>query len=1109
MKNATKLALLFCCAFLSTIALKAQSWLPAGLDDANQPGYTPSAYNAITSDKAGGIYLAYTDNAFDASLANQRRLSVRQWNGTMWSQVGVRAFSTGDAQNPQMAVGQGSVPYVIYRDMGVGRKVVVKKFNGTTWVDFGGGAVSSGPADFPDISLGTSDTVFVAYSDSTAGKKANVKKWNGTSWLTVGAANFSAGNIISLRMVMTSNNQPMVYVLYYNQTSEVFRYNGNAWASLGDPADATAHADWGDLTLLKGDTALVAYSDGMNNSYSITAKKYNGTAWVTAGSNISPNRATNLHFVRDTVNGPLLSFLSDTTFYYYNPRFTLVRRFNGSAWTVAGPDSFVLKRYSMWPLIAEDSAKVPYLFVEDGAYNNKPMVLKLANNSWQLTGTSSGIAHDGSFGATVVATPDGKKAFCMAPNWGGMGGGPSRILSYDNNGWTMIGQSGLTGDWNGRPMNIIAHPDGHPWIMIDDSTGPGTRSIWRHTNSGWMNTGFYDTANIADLYVDGGGNVYVTHQNWNGSTNMKVQKYTDTGWQMLSNAPTVNNNDADFIRLAVSNTGVMYRLEGVHVSTGPYYFYTFEVSRFDNGTWTQLGSAFTTANPTYYYGDPEITTDSTGVPYIVYQNTAQMTPKLQRYDAANNIWVDVVPAASMPSKASCPTIHFAPDGTLYMCSGDNNINNPNNSPTVRKLVGNTLQTVGSATFAKTKVYYPSLAILNNRLLTTFYDGAAYAYQYDCPTPAIITQQPIDTLKCSGTSTSFKLTATGAASYRWQYNTGFGWKNIPANTTYSGVTTNTVQLNNITLAMSGTQYRCLLTNSCGTTMLSDNATLYVDTTTPPAAGITIAANKQGVCAGAPITFSASTTNAGFLHSFQWFVNNTAVSGSTDSVFTTGTLNDGDTAYCALTRLSACAIAPVTVQSNKIGASIITTQNATITISVSPGTQNPPLTPVTFTATITNGGPAPAYLWTRNGSAISGATNSTYTTTLINDGDVIKARVIRTDTCATVNPVTSAGITMHVNTGVQQINSAYGINVYPQPAQQTLFVDVPAGIAAGNYTLQLFNTTGTKILQTEFQQGSGATTHQISIPASVPAGMYLLMISNSSAVKVAEGMIMIAR
>jgi len=95
---------------------------------------------------------------------------------------------------------------------------------------------------------------------------------------------------------------------------------------------------------------------------------------------------------------------------------------------------------------------------------------------------------------------------------------------------------------------------------------------------------------------------------------------------------------------------------------------------------------------------------------------------------------------------------------------------------------------------------------------------------------------------------------------------------------------------------------------------------------------------------------------------------------------------------------CAVAPI----------------ASVSIAITSGT-NPTCagTPVTFTATPVNGGTAPAYQWYNNGTAISGATNSTYISSSLANGNVITCVMTSNLSGVMGNPATSNAITMVVN------------------------------------------------------------------------------------------------
>ena len=72
-----------------------------------------------------------------------------------------------------------------------------------------------------------------------------------------------------------------------------------------------------------------------------------------------------------------------------------------------------------------------------------------------------------------------------------------------------------------------------------------------------------------------------------------------------------------------------------------------------------------------------------------------------------------------------------------------------------------------------------------------------------------------------------------------------------------------------------------------------------------------------------------------------------------------------------------------------------------------------TSVTFTATPTNGGTGPTYQWKLNGTDITGAISSTYTTSSLVSGDIISVVLTSDASCLTTSTATSNTITITVN------------------------------------------------------------------------------------------------
>ena len=93
--------------------------------------------------------------------------------------------------------------------------------------------------------------------------------------------------------------------------------------------------------------------------------------------------------------------------------------------------------------------------------------------------------------------------------------------------------------------------------------------------------------------------------------------------------------------------------------------------------------------------------------------------------------------------------------------------------------------------------------------------------------------------------------------------------------------------------------------------------------------------------------------------------------------------------------------------------ITCTASPVSISVA-ASSNPVCTgtSVTFTATPTNGGTAPAYQWKVNTANVAGATNATYTYTPLNY-DAVTCVLTSNATCISGNPATSVAVTMTVS------------------------------------------------------------------------------------------------
>src|SRR4029077_610241 len=133
----------------------------------------------------------------------------------------------------------------------------------------------------------------------------------------------------------------------------------------------------------------------------------------------------------------------------------------------------------------------------------------------------------------------------------------------------------------------------------------------------------------------------------------------------------------------------------------------------------------------------------------------------------------------------------------------------------------------------------------------------------------------------------------------------------------------------------------------------------------------------VTAGQTATFSVTATGTAPL-SYQWQKNGTAISGATSSSYTPPPTTSSDKG----------ALFTVVVPTS-VGT--VTSSAATLTVNVPPSITTQPASQTvtagqTATFSVTATGTAPlSYQWQKNGTAISGATSSSYTTPATTSSD----------------------------------------------------------------------------------------------------------------------------
>uniref|UniRef100_UPI003752039F beta strand repeat-containing protein n=1 Tax=Flavobacterium sp. TaxID=239 RepID=UPI003752039F len=272
-----------------------------------------------------------------------------------------------------------------------------------------------------------------------------------------------------------------------------------------------------------------------------------------------------------------------------------------------------------------------------------------------------------------------------------------------------------------------------------------------------------------------------------------------------------------------------------------------------------------------------------------------------------------------------------------------------------------------------------------------------------PVSVTMVSSDADNSICAGTSVTFTATPTNGGTipvYQWYVGATLVGSNSTTYTT-SGLTT-------------GQSVSVVMTSNAvcatGSPATSNAIVTTVNPNLPTSVTIVSSDADNIICAGTSVTFTATPTNGGTTPVYQWYIGATPV-GSNSTTYTTSGLTTGQSVTVVMTSNAVCATgSPATSNA------IVTTVNPNLPVSISIAASATTIcagTSVTFTATPTNGGAAPAYQWKVNG--VNAGTNSnTFTTSTLTNGQAVTAVLTSNATpCATGNPATSNSITMVVN------------------------------------------------------------------------------------------------
>ncbi len=272
----------------------------------------------------------------------------------------------------------GGAPYVVWSEptQVTGGLVFVKRFDGASWVPVGGALnfdATKGAGHAGITSVGAAP--FAAWQE-TDGTRFQIRaaRFDGTSWVPVGASlNVDTNQAATAPSIASVGGVP--YVAWgesittpndYQIDVKRLNANGTTWDSVGTPLNVSAaQPGFAPSIADVGGVPYVTWYEG-TTARQVYVKKFNGSAWVSAGSG-----SLNVDATKDATN-PRIAAIGGVPYVAWEEQDSSagqvwVKRFDGTNWVAVGSSlNTDPARPASSPSIA-GVGTIPYVSWSDGA----------------------------------------------------------------------------------------------------------------------------------------------------------------------------------------------------------------------------------------------------------------------------------------------------------------------------------------------------------------------------------------------------------------------------------------------------------------------------------------------------------------------------------------------------------------------------------------------------------------------------------------------------------------------------------------------------------------------------------------------------------------------
>lgn len=377
-------------------------------------------------------------------------------------------------------------------------------------------------------------------------------------WMNIGNEGFSAGHAIYTSLAFSpADGQPCVAFCDDSLSGKaaLMKFNGIDWVYVGTRGFSAMGAAYTSLAFSPTDSLpYVAYQDAVNYYEFASVMKYNGTAWVYAGSEgFSPSIAEYTSLAFSSYGQPFVAFRD-----FENG--VSVMRLSGNVWAQVGNRQFSAGDAEYISLAINPADKQPWVVYEDKADSGKATVMRFNGAGWVNAGPA-GFTADSVWFTSIAFNPSDGLAYVAYADFSSPY--KAEVMKFDSTHWVSVGDSGASGGpvkW----VSLAFDPEGHPCVSYSDLEDPGNRAtVRKYDGNNWIGIGNVDFSAGQVLYTSlafrpSNGQAYLAYQDWGNSGKLTVMYFNGsvgTGDIQPTRPIIYPNPSSGKITIKTSNSG--------------------------------------------------------------------------------------------------------------------------------------------------------------------------------------------------------------------------------------------------------------------------------------------------------------------------------------------------------------------------------------------------------------------------------------------------------------------------------------------------------------------------------------------------------------------------